>query len=202
MTARMKHFCRLFTFLLLLILVLASSISALDSPEILKIREQFKSWQEVLNKETLAKGKHFFHIYSGENYQNEKWVIKINKQDSGAFIGEEVTLVKNDKLGIMFFISETSPSGDWYIAAEHYYWPSGELFFVYWKLNTFQALEPMTIERRIYLNKGGNLVESLESVHKLGTKEKAESPNYMPHDVTYWKNVRELPFYNLLEKTP
>jgi len=197
----MKHFCRLFSFLFLLMLVSGSSLSAQDSPDILNIRQQFKSWQEVLNKETLAKGIHFFHIYSGENYQNEKWVIEINKQNSGSFIGEEVTLVKNDKLGMMFYISETSPSGDWYIAAEHYYWPSGRLFFVYWKLNTFQALEPMTIERRLYFSKDGNLVESLESVHKLGSKEKVDNPNYLPHDVTYWKNIREIPFYSLLEGT-
>ena len=198
----MKHFFRLSTFSFLLVLVSGSSTSAQDSQDILKIRRQFKSWQEVLNKEALAKGKSFFHIYSGENYQNERWVSEVNKKNSGSFIGEEVTLVKNDKLGMMFYILETSPSGDWVIAAEHYYWPSGELFFVYWKLNTYQAIEPMTIERRLYFSENGNLVESLESVYKLGTREKVDNPNYMPHDVTYWKNVRELPFYNLLEKTP
>ena len=202
MTARMKHFFRLFTFSFLLMLISGSSISPLDSPDVLKIRRQFKLWQEVLNKGTLSKAKRFFHIYSGENYQNEKWVIQTNKQDSGAFIGEEVALVKNDKLGMMFYISETSPSGDWYIAAEDYYWLSGRLFFVYWKMNTSRALEPITIERRLYFSENGNLVESLESVYKLGTREKVDNPNYMPHDVTYWKNVRELPFYNLLEKTP
>ena len=198
----MKQFRRVFTFLFLLMLVSGSSTFAQDSQDILRIRQQFDSWQEVLNKEALAKGEHFFHIYSGETIQNEKWVIKINKQDSGAFIGEEVTLVKNDKLGMMFYILETSPSGDWVIAAEHYYWPSGELFFVYWKLNTYQAIEPMTIERRLYFSKGGNLVESLKSVYKLGTKEKVDNPDYMPHDVNSWKNIRELPFYSLLKKTP
>jgi hypothetical protein len=198
----MKDVLRLFAFSFLLTVISGSSISAQDSPGIRKIRRQFKSWQEVLNKETLGKAKRFFHIYSGENYQNEKWVTAINKQDSGAFIGEEVTLVKNDKLGIMFFISERTPTEDWYIAAEHYYWPSGGLFFVYWILNTHLALEPLTIERRLYFGEDGTLVESLESVYRLGTKEKIDNPSYMPQDVTYWKNVRELPFYNLLEKTP
>jgi hypothetical protein len=197
----MRHFFRLLTFLFLLMVVSGSSTSAQDSQDISRIRRQFKSWQEVLNKETLAKGEKFFHIYSGENYKNEKWVIKISRQDSGAFIGEEVTLVKNDKLGMMFFISEKTPTEDWYIAAEHYYWPSGKLFFVYWIMSTHLALEPLTIERRLYFSEDGNLVQTLESVYKMGTKEKAKDPSYMPHDVTYWKNIRELPFYNLLEKT-
>jgi hypothetical protein len=80
----MKQFRRLFTFLFLLMLVSGSSTSAQDSQDILRIRRQFKSWQEVLNKEALANGKNFFHIYSGENYQNERWVTEVNKKMVGS----------------------------------------------------------------------------------------------------------------------
>jgi hypothetical protein len=200
-----KKLCIFFIFLL--VLLAESSPASQEHEEILKIREQFKSWQKVLNKETISRGKHFFEISLGRYSHEIKWVTKFDEKDENSdnFIYSQVTLIKDDKLGTMFYISETSPSGDWEDVAEHYYWPTGELFFVYWKLNTFVSLDsqkceeqPLTIERRLYFNRDGRVIKFAESIYKMNTKEKVVNHNYMPHDVNYWRVIRALPFYNLL----
>lgn len=194
----MKNLLKIIFVSLLLLLPIETALSAEDSQEISKIREQFQSWQKVLNKETIAKGKKFFEISVGGNFKKAEWVTKI--KDDKDFIWSEVTLIKDAKLGTMFYIFETSPSGDWSHYADHYYWPTGELFFVYWKYRTFMADEPSRIERRLYFNKAGKLIRSLESVYKISTQEKIKNPNYMSHEVTYWKDIKALPFYNLLNE--
>ncbi len=193
----------IFVFLLTLFLSIGISYGAQDSPEILKIREQYQSWQNILNKEAIAKGKKSFEISVGSNFKKAEWIAKLkNERD---FIWSEVTFIEDNKLGSMFYIYETSPSGDWADSAEHYYWPTGELFFVYWRLNTFHSLDPtltktrpITIERRLYFNKKGEMIKFLETIYEINTKIKVTNPNYMPHEVTYWKNIKVLPFYNLL----
>ncbi len=202
-----KNLCVVSIFLF--VLLIESSLASQDNQEILKIREQYKSWQKVLNKETISRGKHFFEIFLGGYSRQTKWVTKIDENDKkndNFFLCSQVTLIKDDKLGTMFYISETSPSGDWEDVAEHYYWPSGELFFVYWKLNTFVSLDsqkceeqPLTIERRLYFNKAGEIIKSSESIYEMNTKKKIVNPNYMPHAVNYWSVIRALPFYNLLK---
>jgi len=194
----MKVVCKLFvsTFLLLL---LGSSAFAQDTPEIIKIREQFQSWQKILNKETISKGKNFYFVSFGRNYREAIWFTVLD-ESGDYFVWQTITLIKDDKLGLMFYSEESSPSRDWAGFSEHYYWPTGKLFFVYCKWNTFLADEASTIERRLYFNNDGKLIRFLESVYKLGTREKIPEPNYMPFDVIYWKNIKELPFYNLLLK--
>jgi hypothetical protein len=201
----MKTLFKILGLSFLLLLLLKSPLTAQDSSEILKIREQFNSWQKVLNKETIAKGKKFFEISVGRNFSKTEWITKL--EDDNDFIWSEVAFIKDDKLGSMFYIYETSPSGDWADAAEHYYWPTGELLFVYWKLNTFHSIDPspmnmrpITIERRLYFNKNGTMIKFLESIYFMGTKAKVTDPDYEPHEVTYWKNIKALPFYNLLNE--
>ena len=201
----MKIVCKIFAFTFLFLLLLESSTFAQDTPEIIKIREQFQSWQKILSKEKIAKGKKFFQISVGKNFSKAEWIAKL--EDERDFIWSEVTFIRDEKLGSMFYIDETSPSGDWVDTAEHYYWPTGELFFVYWRLNTFHSLDstltktrPITIERRLYFNRKGEMIKFLESIYEINTKIKVTDPNYMPHDVTYWKNIKELPFYNLLKE--
>ncbi len=206
----MKTLFKILGFSFLLLLLLKSPLFAQDSSEISKIRERYNAWQKILNKETIAKGKNFFEISMGDKFGKTKWVAKIYhtvNENADVFMWSEVTFIKDAKLGSMFYIGETSPSGDWADTAEHYYWPTGELFFVHWRLNTSQSLDPsstkersITIERRLYFNKKGEMIKFLESIYEINTKIKVTEPNYMPHEVTFWKNIKILPFYNLLNE--
>jgi hypothetical protein len=193
----MKNTSKSFIFFVSLMVLSASTIIAHESAGIQRLRDQYKAWQEILDKQTIAKGKRAFHVYSGENYRTDKWVSEVRGKSGDYFIGEEVNLINHDKLGVMFYMSETSPSGDWNIAAEHYFQPSGRLFCVVWKLNTFQALEPLTIEKCLFFDEDGKLLQDLEHAFKLSTRDKVDSPNYMSRSVTYWKSIRDVPFYSI-----
>lgn len=195
-----KFFMIVSIFIVLLFLPFESSFPGQDPPEILKIREQYKLWQKVLNKEAISKGEKFYLTSFGRNYREANWFTVLD-ESGDYFVWQEITLIKDDKLGLMFYSHESSPSHDWNCFSEHYYFPSGELFFVFLRLNTLHADEPLTIERRLYLNKEGKRIRFLESVYKLGTQEKISEPNYLPYDETYWQNIKKLPFYNLLKKT-
>lgn len=174
------------------------NLCATEDEDILKIKIQFKVWQQILNKEQL-KTKNIFHIYYGENYKNEKWVTELNKDDE-TFVGEEVTFIDHKTMGVKFNMTETSPSGDWYIYSEHYYWPSGNIFFVFWSMKTTYADEPLTVERRLYFNEKGDVLRSLEDVYKTGTKTKIATSNYLDKKIQYWLKINELPFKNLVKK--
>ena len=164
-----------------------------ESSEIQEIRAQFKLWQIHLKEKKLQAMK-FFHIYTGDNFSIDKWVDTVDSV-SDAFVGEEINIYKIKDVGSVLFIDETSPSGDWFARSEHYYWPSGKLYFVFWAMNTFNAEPPSTVERRIYFNKKGDVIRRLESVYKMNTRQKIKEPNYMDKKVIYWRALKNLPVF-------
>lgn len=165
---------------------------ARDSNDIENIRNQFKVWQPILNNNGNI-ARQYFHVYSGVRFEKEEWLCMPPKSDN-QFVGEKVTCFTKDTLGTVLLIQESTPSGDWSISSQYYYWPTGELYFIFWTMNTTQADEPMTIERRLYFNKAGEEVRFLESVYKMNTKDIIEKPNYLDQEVKYWLRLSEVPF--------
>ena len=167
------------------------NINAADNDAIKKIRQQFSKWQPILKDSTVER-KIFYHLFTGENFSTEKWTNSYTPSDE-IFVGDELQIIDIDSLGTFVLLMSSSPSGDWFIHSENYYWSNGNLFFVFWKMNTYQASEPSTVERRIYFNESGEEIRSLESVYKLNTKGKIRNPNFMNREVIYWKTISELP---------
>jgi hypothetical protein len=183
---------------------------AQDPQNILEIRKQYDRWQNFLKNEKYDTKK-YFEIYSGEEYQEHEWVDNFKKyQDKyegiDYFITTELTLINDKKIGVMFSTYETSPSGDWHVYSEHYYWPSGELFFTLWRMVTSSSIhytdtgEPLTIERRLYFNKKGEIIRKLESTYGSQSKKELKNQQYLDREIKHWLTTKDFPFCNLNEK--
>lgn len=182
---------------ILLTLLFTNCLSNAEDKEILEIRNQFKLWQQALQRSDISSQK-FYHVYYGDYFEKEEWVDSVEAIKDG-FVGEEVSVYIDSKLGISLKVIETSPSGDWSISSEHYYWPSQKLFFVFWAMNTFQAEEPVTVERRLYFNLKGEVIRRLESVYKMNSRVQIEEPDYFDRETMYWLKVDSIPFKKLLK---
>ena len=174
-----------------LLYFLFTTLFSQDSPEILEIRQDFKSWQPILEDSTNISSVKYL-VISGNNYAVQKWVDII--KDSSSFVASQAYLYENDSLGKVIFLSETSPSGDWYIFSEHYYNVGGRLCFVFWTMNTFAADIPLTVERRIYFNAEGGQIRKLESKYKMNSKEEANEISYYDREIKYWLDYKKTPF--------
>ncbi len=176
---------------IVLLFSFAINVNAGDSDTIKRIKEQFGKWQPVVH-DTNVERKMFYHVFSGENFSEDKWTNSYTPSDDN-FVGDELQVIDIDTLGTFVLLISSSPSGDWLIRSENYYRQNGNLFFVFWKMNTFRASEPATVERRIYFDEDGGVIRKLESVYKLNTKEEIKNPDFMDMEVKYWKTVDELP---------
>jgi hypothetical protein len=167
-----------------------------NDTEITQIKNQFSLWQKHKAENSIIL-KNVYHIYSGYNYENEYWTTL--KDTIAGKIFEQIALFQSNKLGIMFEYTQWSPSGDWLIKSEHYFWPSGELFFIFWSLNTSQADEPLTVEKRLYFDKLGNKIKYIKNIYKLNTKASIKNIGFMDPNVDYWININKLPFIKFID---
>lgn len=85
-------------------------------------------------------------------------------------------------------------SGDWYIAVDYYFDTYKKLYFIFWRMNTFQADEPLTIEKRLYLNSEGELIRELKSKYKMNSKT-ASTAGFADRDVEYELQLNKMNFY-------
>ncbi len=169
-----------------------------DASRIAEIKTVFAEWQPIIKSEV----KDRFVIYryaSGENYERREWSRRELKTDKKA-LSDKFTILQRSK-GAYVHHEQYSFSGDWFVVSEHYYDKNGKLLFVFWKMNTFQAEEPATIEKRLYFSESGNIIRSMKDVYKLNTKQK-QNVSFMDHEVDYSANFKSLAFYEQLPKRP
>jgi hypothetical protein len=169
-----------------------------DAQRIAEIKAAFSQWQPIIQ----SKAKDRFIIYryaSGENYEKREWSRKELKSDDKALSSKFTIIQKNN--GAYVNHEHYSFSGDWFVVSEHYYDKNGKLLFVFWKMNTFQAEEPATIEKRLYFADNGKVIRSLKDVYRLNTKQK-QNVSFMDHEVEYSTDFKSLEFYDQLPKHP
>jgi len=183
---------------ILLTFTFTSFASCQNSSEIIEIQKSFNNWKPVLNNK-IIEPQIFYHLYSGHNFSEDEWTVTI-EDSTGAFVGEQVYFYTYDSLGYMMLLYETTPSGDWSIVSEHYFTPSGKLYFIFWSMNTSYSDEPVTVERRIYFDSNHKQIKNLQSVYKINTKQKVKNPNFMDRNILYWLNMLEVPFKSLIDK--
>lgn len=169
----------------IIVLVLSALLSlpscAGESKRIEEIQTRFSTWQPIIKSEQKNAAVAYRYAW-GNNFEKEEWSLKLIKSDEKR-LAEKVTLIKN-KIGSWVQKEDFSFSGDWVIASEHYYDEEGKLFFVFWKMNTFQAEEPVTVEKRLYFDKGGKVVRNLVAVYKINTKQETKA-SFMDREVDY-----------------
>ncbi len=173
--------------------IIISLISYGQDETILEIRENFKNWQPIIKHE-LENSKKLYHYAWGENYGEESWYSnEINTEEK--FLYEMVSVIEDDELGTFVNYDNYAFSGDWYISVDYYFGTTNKLYFIFWKMNTFQAEEPVTVEKRLYFDSNDVLVRSLESVYKMNTHEESKS-SFADRDVEFESRIEGMPFYN------
>ncbi len=173
------------------------NIYAKEDPEILKIRNLYQKWQPYINS-NLNNGIKFYLYLSGERFEIETWSDKkLNNED--LFLHCMVTCLENKDLGYFIYREYFTPSGDWFITQENYYSPDGFLYFIFWKMNSYQANPPVTVEKRLYFNNSQKLIRELKNVYKMNTKEKVEA-TYNDREVEYEIKINKLGFYRYWKK--
>jgi len=166
---------------LMLGMLLSMTSYAGDSKRIEEIQARFSTWQPVIKNEQ-KNAAVIYHYAWGNNFENEEWSTKQIKSAEKR-LAEKVTLIK-DRIGSWVYKEDFSFSGDWVITSEHYYDEEGKLFFVFWRMNTFQAEEPATVEKRLYFDKQGNIVRNREAVYRINTKQEIKA-SFMDRPVSY-----------------
>jgi hypothetical protein len=169
----------------IIVLMLSALLSlpscAGESKRIEEIQARFSTWQPIIKSEQKSAAVIYRYAW-GHNFEKEEWSSKPIKSDEKR-LAEKVALIKN-KIGSWVYKENSSFSGDWIIASEHYYDEEGKLFFVFWKMNTFQAEEPVTVEKRLYFDKQGKVVRNLVAVYKMNTKQETKA-SFMDREVAY-----------------
>ena len=173
------------------LIIFATGFSQEDSI-VTEIRSEFKKWQSIIDKEFDDYDK-FYNYAWGENYQFDKWFDTKIDNDS-LTLSEAVSIIDKKDLGYFVYVDYYSFSGDWYIAVDYYYNKEGQLYFIFWRMNTFYAEEPLTVEKRLYFDNNGQLIRDLKSVYKMNTKEKIDI-SFMDREVDYKLSLTGMDFY-------
>lgn len=173
------------------LIISSTGFSQTDSI-IQKIRDDFQKWQTIIDKDFDSCDKLYNYAW-GENYQFNKWTDKKLNDDS-LILSERVSIIEHKDLGFFVYVDSYSLSGDWYIATDYYFNQEEQLYFVFWRMNTFYAEEPLTIEKRLYFDNQGQLIRDLKSVYKMNTKEKIDI-GFMDREVDYQLLLSDMDFY-------
>lgn len=161
---------------------------------ILRIRTDFTNWQPVI-KEQIDSSNKFFNYAWGENYKFDRWSNKELGADS-LTLSYKVSIIENNKFGYYVNIESYSFSGDWFVVSDYYYDINQKLYFVFWRLSTYFADEPVRVEKRLYFAANGEKIRELQKVYKMNTNEKSES-NFMDQSVDYMLDFSDWSFYEL-----
>ncbi|MDD4575723.1 MAG: hypothetical protein PHI36_04780 [Bacteroidales bacterium] len=173
------------------LIIFATGFAQKDSI-ITKIRDDFQKWQPIINN-GIDNCDKLYNYARGENYQFYTWTDKKLSVDT-LTLSEAVSIIEQKDLGFFVYVEAYSFSGDWYVATDYYYDKDRQLYFVFWRMNTFYAEEPLTVEKRLYFDKNGDKIRELQSVYKMNTMEKTDI-NFMDRDVDYKLDLKEMDFY-------
>ena len=173
------------------LILVAIGVSAQEETAISRIKEDFSQWQSLLTSRSVEP-QLFYHYAWGNNYANERWT-KQTLTDTVTLV-EEAKVFTKDGLGHLVTISISSFSGDWVITTENYYDVNGNLYFIFWTMNTFQAEVPLTVEKRLYFGGNGRPIKTIQSVYKMNSKAKVDI-KFADHDVAVVRRYGDFEFF-------
>lgn len=164
-TMRAIHLITLF------LLIQCHSVLGQDDRKILKIRNEFNEWQSRLENNKVTP-KFYYHWIRSDNDENGTWT-PFEPGDSVTVI-EVARVFSQPGLGHLVKLNTNSISGDWFIKTENYFDSNGDLFFIFWSMNTFQADVPVTVEKRLYFDGRNGLMKELKTVYKMNSRDVVE----------------------------
>ena len=165
-----------------------------EDSTLLDIKRDFQKWQPIIENELDASTSYFNYAW-GENYQFNKWFNK-NQDIDSLTLAQVVSIIERKDLGYFAHVENYSFSGDWHMKIDYYFNKEEQLYFIFWKMNTFQAEEPLTVEKRLYFDSLGKIIRDLKNVYKMNTK-KSIDINFMDREVDYKSTLSEMNFYKV-----
>jgi len=174
------------------IIIFSTGFSQTDSI-ITKIKDDFQKWQPIIDKDFDSCDKLYNYAW-GVNYQFDKWIDK-KLNDDTLTLSKSVSIIEQKDLGFYVNADTHSFSGDWQVATEYYFNKKEQLYFVFWRMNTFYAEEPLTVEKRLYFDSQGQLIRDLKSVFKMNTEEEIDM-DFMDKEVYYQLTLSDMDFYS------
>lgn len=163
---------------------------------ILEIRKNFNTWQPIINEE-LKVCDRLFNYRWGENYQFNEW-FDTQLTNYTLTLSDMALIIEKEDLGTFLYMEKFSLAGDWFIAIDYCFDTNGKLYFIFWRMNTFQADEPVTVEKRLYFDQHGEKIRSLVSVFKMNTNEE-ENISFSDREVEYKIDIREFEIFDNLK---
>ncbi|MDW3209748.1 MAG: hypothetical protein R8N23_07770 [Reichenbachiella sp.] len=167
--------------------------TAQENSDIVQIRENFQAWQPIIESK-LKTSTQFFHYAWGENYQEDEWYTS-EQASEDKFLFQKTYIIEKANLGTFVYYDNFAMSGDWKISVDYYFDTNDRLYFIFWRMNTFQANEPLTIEKRLYFNSEGELIRNLKSTFKMNTKDESTA-GFADRDVEYELHLNKMDFYS------
>ncbi|NJO15545.1 MAG: hypothetical protein HC877_07310 [Thioploca sp.] len=189
---------RVLKILFLIVTILPPFAYSNEVKRIKEIRTLFSEWQPIVKSEIKNAPSVYRYVW-GDRYENEEWTTQEVKSNL-KLLAEKNSVIRNE-LGSFVLREIYSFSGDWSVVSENYYDKNGKLFFVFWTMNTFQAEEPVTVEKRLYFDKKGEMVRSVQDVYKLNTKQQLKV-SFIDHEVLYEVDFKSLPYSGYLPRYP
>ncbi|WP_297097626.1 hypothetical protein [uncultured Draconibacterium sp.] len=174
------------------LLIFALGFAQPDSA-LVKIEAELDKWQSIIDTQFDSCDKLYKYSW-GSVYQFSEWTNKSSDVDSLA-LTKVVSVIEQSNLGYFVNVESHSFSGDWFINTEYYFDKSGQLYFVNWKMNSFHAEEPVTVEKSLYFGSQGEFIRKSESVYKMNTKEETEIA-FMDREVDYKLSISDMEFYS------
>jgi hypothetical protein len=163
-----------------------------EDQTIARIRSDFQKWQPIIDNHLEDCDKIYKYVW-GDAYQYETWLNKETENDT-LMHSQSVSVIEEKDLGYFVKLATYSFSGDWSIVADYYYTEDRKLFFVFWTLHSFNAPEPVTVEKRLYFDNNGALIRNLKSVYKMNTTEKVDT-GFDDRAVDYEWKLDDMGFY-------
>jgi hypothetical protein len=113
-------------------------------------------------------------------------------------LSEMSLILDKENLGSFLYTEKFSLAGDWFVAIDYYFDNKGKLYFIFWRMNSFHAEEPVTVEKRLYFDQHGEKIRDLISVFKMNTNEKKDI-SYLDMEVEYKMDIKEFEVYDRLK---
>lgn len=105
-----------------------------------------------------------------------------------------MSVLSNPEIGIRLVeINYYSMSGDWLISAIHLFNEENELTYIDWSMNTFHAIEPITVRKRIKFSQG-SIESNYIQTFKMNTDEEFETEFY-DQKVQFELQFEKMDFY-------
>ncbi|MFL1895948.1 hypothetical protein ACJRPK_09615 [Aquimarina sp. 2-A2] len=133
-------------------------------------------------------------MFGGEHYRNDEWCSS-ETYDEDKLLCQIASVIEDINLGTYVHYDNYSISGDWLISSDYYFNKDNKLYFVFWRMNTYQAEETLTVEKRLYFNFDGEPIRTFQTKYKMNTISKSNA-SFADQNVEYESRLNRMGFYN------